>query len=197
MKYEKVRDDRQMRSLTGLTISQFEKMILAFSVDYKKWQEQVYLEGVAKGTRQRHPGGGSKGKLPKISDKLFFTLVYLKTYPTFDVLATQFGMLRHQMLVYLKTYPTFDVLATQFGMSRSKANENVHKLVPILSQTLVRLGVMPHREFSSAEEMKKAFEGIDRVLVDVTERLYRRSQDDEIQREHYSGKKNITQSKTQ
>ena len=27
----------------------------------------------------------------KILDKLFFTLVYLKTYPIFDVLATQFG----------------------------------------------------------------------------------------------------------
>ena len=99
-------------------------------------------------------------------------------------------------LVYFKTYPTFDVLGTQFGMGRSKANENLHKLAPILVQTLNRLGVMQHREFASVEEMKAAFKDIDRVLIDVTERLYRRSQDDETQRDHYSGKKNITPSKT-
>jgi hypothetical protein len=55
---------------------------------------------------------------------------------------------------------------------------------------------MPQREFTSADEMKAAFQGIDRILIDVTERLYRRSQDDDTQREHYSGKKSTTLSKT-
>ena len=62
--------------------------------------------------------------------------------------------------------------------------------------TLGRLGVMPQREFASVDEMKAAFQGIDRILIDVTERLYRRSQDDDTQREHYSGKKSTTPSKT-
>ena len=161
MQYKKVKDDRQMRSLTGLSMPQFENLVQEFSEYYKKWQEEVYQDGVA------------KGKLPTMTDKLFFTLVYLKTYPTFDV------------------------LSTQFNMSRSKSNENIHKLMPILARTLIRLGAMPHREFSSAEEMKKDFKGIDKILIDVTERLYRRSQDDKKQREHFSGKKNIMHSKTQ
>ncbi len=165
MKYEDVRDDRQMRALTGLNISQFDRLAREFENDYKDQQQQVYLEGLAEGKRQRRPGGGAKGKLPSITDKLFFTLVYFKTYPTFDV------------------------LGTQFDMGRSKANENLHRLAPILSKTLVRLGVMPHREFSSVAEMQAAFKGVDRILVDVTERLYWRSQDDETQRDHYSGKK--------
>ena len=173
MKHKKVKDDRQMRSLTGLSMSQFESLASEFSVDYKEWREQIYIDGVIKGTRHRRPGGGSKGKLPTMTDKLFF------------------------ILVYLKTYPTFDVLSTQFSMSRSKANENIHKLMPILTKTLIRLGAMPHREFSSAEEMKTAFKGIDKILIDVTERLYRRSQDDKTQREHFSGKKNIMLLKTQ
>lgn len=172
MKYKDVRDNRQMRALTGLTISQFDYLVSEYTIDYKDRQEQSYQEGIAAGKRQRRPGGGAKGKLPEMADKLFFTLVYFKTYPTFDV------------------------LGTQFGMGRSKANENLHKLAPILGQTLNRLGVMPHREFASVEEMKAAFKDIDRVLIDVTERLYRRSQDDETQREHYSGKKSITPSKT-
>ena len=173
MKYEEIRDDRQMRALTGLNISQFDHLVTEFSKDYQEHQQEIYLEGLAQGKRQRQPGGGQKGKLPRIIDKLFFTLVYFKTYPTFDV------------------------LGTQFGMGRSKANENLHKLAPILTKTLVRLGVMPHREFVSVEELKAAFQGIDRILVDVTERLYRRSQDDETQRDHYSGKKSTIPSKTQ
>lgn len=172
MKPEEIRDDRQMRSLTGLSLNQFADMTIEFEEDYQEDQQQRYTAGLSNGIRQRRLGGGRKGKLPRLADKLFFTLVYFKTYPTFDV------------------------LGIQFGMGRSKANENLHKLAPILMNTLVRLGVMPHREFASADEMKAVFQGIDRILIDVTERLYRRSQDDDTQREHYSGKKSTTLSKT-
>lgn len=172
MKPEEIRDDRQMRSLTGLSQQQFTNLTVEFGKDYQAYRQALYTESLAKGMRQRRLGGGRRGKLPRVKDKLFFTLVYFKTYPTFDV------------------------LGTQFGMARSKANENLHSLAPILMKTLVRLGVMPHRQFSSVEEMKTAFQGIDRILIDVTERLYRRSQDDDTQREHYSGKKSIIPSKT-
>jgi len=172
MKPEEIRDDRQMRSLTGLSQQQFAHLTIEFEKDYQAYRQAHYAEGVARGTRQRRLGGGRKGKLPRVKDKLFFTLVYFKTYPTFDV------------------------LGTQFGMGRSKANENLHTLAPILMNTLARLGVMPHRQFTSVEEMKAAFQGIDRVLIDVTERLYRRSQDDDRQRAHYSGKKSTIPSKT-
>lgn len=90
---------------------------------------------------------------------------------------------------YYKTYPTFDVLGTQFAMVRSKAHENLHKLSPVLHKTLVRLEMMPHREFTTPEEFKSALKGADRLIIDATERAYRRSQDDAKQREHYSGKK--------
>jgi hypothetical protein len=172
MKPEEIRDDRQMRSLTGLSQEQFANLASEFEKDNQAYRQALYDEGLATGMRQRRLGGGRKGKLPRVKDKLFFTLVYFKTYPTFDV------------------------LGTQFGMGRSKANENLHSLAPILMNTLVRLGVMPHRQFSCVEEMKTAFQGIDRILIDVTERLYRRSQDDGTQREHYSGKKSIIPSKT-
>jgi hypothetical protein len=172
MKPEEIRDDRQMRSLTGLSQQQFADLAVEFEKDYQAQRQSIYAEGLAKGTRQRRLGGGRKGDLPREKDKLFFTLVYFKTYPTFDV------------------------LGSQFGMARSKANENLHILAPILMNILVRLGVMPHREFVSVEEMKTAFQGVDRILIDVTERLYRRSQDDDTQREHYSGKKSTTLSKT-
>ena len=49
---------------------------------------------------------------------------------------------------------------------------------------------MPYRELGTLEALKAALQGIDHVIIDATERAYRRSQDDTKQREHYSGKKN-------
>jgi hypothetical protein len=161
-----IRDDRQMKALTGLSQAQFDHLLLAFNDLYQVSQQKTYEAGVASRTRRRKPGGGSKGKLPTIADKLLF------------------------LLYYYKTYPTFDVLGTQFEMVRSKANENLHKLSPILYDTLVHLDLMPYRELTTPAELKAALQGADRLLIDATERAYHRSQDDATQRAHYSGKKN-------
>ena len=74
-------------------------------------------------------------------------------------------------------------------MARSKAHEHLHKLSPLLYDTLVHLDLMPYRELTTPEELKAALQGGDRLLIDATERAYHRSQDDAKQREHYSGKK--------
>ena len=49
---------------------------------------------------------------------------------------------------------------------------------------------MPYRACDTPEAMKAAVQGLDPVMIDATERAYRRSQDEAKQREHYSGKKN-------
>jgi Helix-turn-helix of DDE superfamily endonuclease len=161
-----IRDDRQMKALTGLSQAQFDHLLPVFSEISQATQQQTDAKGVESGTRQRKPGGGSKGKLPTMAEKLQF------------------------VLYYYKTYPTFDGLATQFDMARSKANENLHKLSSILYDTLVPLELMPYRELSTPEELKAALQGGDRLLIDATERAYHRSTDATKQREHYSGKKN-------
>ena len=161
-----IRDDRQMKALTGLSQAQFDHLLPVFSERDQGSQQRTYEAGVASGTRTRQPGGGAKGKLPTIADKLLF------------------------LLYYYKTYPTFDVLGTQFEMVRSKAHENLHKLSPLLYDTLVYLDLMPHREFTTPDALKAALQGMDQLLIDATERAYHRSQDDAKQREHYSGKKN-------
>jgi hypothetical protein len=77
-----IRDDRQMKALTGLSQAQFDHLLLAFNDLYQGRQQKTYEAGVASGMRRRKPGGGSKGKLPTIADKLLFLLYYYKTYPT-------------------------------------------------------------------------------------------------------------------
>ena len=163
-----IRDERQLRALTGVSEKQFDKLLEKFTQVYEARQQAAYEAGVAQGTRQRKPGGGAKGKLPTYRDKLLF------------------------VLYYYKVYPTFDVLGTQFDMARSKAHTNLYKLTPILEQALVELGVLPHREFHNPDELKAALDGVDELLIDVTERAYRRAQDNATQEEYYSGKKNAT-----
>src|SRR6185295_17346795 len=160
-----VRDERHMKALTGLSQAQFDHLLSVFSDIYQATQQKTYDQGIESGTRRRKPGGGCKGKLPTLANKLLF------------------------VLYYYKTYPTFDVLGTQFEMARSKANENLHKLSPLLYDTLVSLEMMPYREFSTPDAFKAALHGIDQLIIDATERAYRRSQDEAKQREHDSGKK--------
>ena len=149
-----IRDDRQMKALTGLSQAQFDSLLPVFSDIYQATQQKTYEEGVESGTRTRKPGGGSKGKLPTIAEKLLC------------------------VLYYYKTSPTFDVLGTQFDMVRSKAHENLHKLSPILYDTLVHLELMPYRELETPDDLKAALHGVDRLIIDATERAYHRSQED-------------------
>ena len=163
-----IRDERQMKALTGLSQAQFDHLLPFFSAIYETTQQKTYAEGVKSGTRRRKPGGGSKGKLPTIAEKWPF------------------------VLYYYKTYPPFDGLGTHFAMARSKAHEHLHQLSPMLYDTLVHLDLMPYRELSTPEALKAALQGGDRLLIDATERADHRSPEDAKQREHYSGKKNRT-----
>jgi hypothetical protein len=141
-----IRDERQMKALTGLSHAQCDSLLPVFSDIYRATQQHTYEEGIQAGTRRRRPGGGAKGKLPTMEEKLQF------------------------VLYSYKTYPTFDVLGTQCALARSKAHENLHKLSPILYDTLVHLERMPYRELATPEELKAALQGVDRLRIDATER---------------------------
>lgn len=160
-----IRDDRQMRALTGVSTEKLEVLEAAFAQAFTAEKEKIYQKQVQEGKRQRKPGAGQKGKLRTIRQKLIF------------------------VLYYLKVYPTFDVLGAQFGMARSKACENLHFLYPILGQALVSLDVFPHRKFETVEEFRAACQDIETLLIDATERPHRRPVDNEKQEELYSGKK--------
>ena len=107
-----VRDERHRKALTGLSHAQFDDLLPVFSDIYGAMLQQHYEEGVASGTRRRKPGGGTTGKWPTMTEKLLCALYYDKTSPTFDG------------------------LGTQFARARSKAHENLHKLSPIVYDTL-------------------------------------------------------------
>ena len=160
-----MRDDRQLRALTGLSEEQYERLARAFGEVHEEMSEKAYEDAVSGGRRKRKRGGGRRGRLATVREKLL------------------------SVLYCLKNYPTFDVLSAIFGMSRSKACENLHKLMPVLNETLIRIGAMPRRQFENADDMREALGDVDKIIIDATERAHRRPSDSEMQASMYSGKK--------
>ena len=156
-------DERQFKALTGLSKHEFQQLLAAFSESHAELRQEHYEKNKAK--RQRRPGAGPKGRLDTMRKKLYF------------------------VLYYLKNYPTFDALGDRFGLDRSKACTNAHKLLPVLCRALDKLGVLPKRQFRDVEEMEAVLAHLEELFIDATERPHHRPQDDEEQREKYSGKK--------
>ncbi len=154
-----LRTDRMCKALTGLTVREFSALLVDFTWNYTEY------EAKKKPRRKRKIGGGAKGILETIDDKFFYSLFYLKTYPTFDVASFYVG----------------------FG--RSKACEWAHRLFPVLEQTMQRKLVLPQRKISDPEEFLRLFPEIKEVFVDGVERLRQRPKKKKAQQKAYSGKK--------
>ena len=96
------------KSFTGITVSAFAKLLPAFRQAYQDDMDGRDQQRTV--ARQRQRGGGSKGALPKLEDKLVFILCYFRLYPV-------------QVLQgYL------------FGMGQPQANEWIHRLTPVLNR---------------------------------------------------------------
>lgn len=150
--------DRLMKALTGLTIAEFERLLLEFSAGLKK------AHAKAKKERERAVGGGRRHTLKTPTDKLFFILFYLKCYPTFDLA----GLL--------------------FDVDRSQAQRWVKALLPVLETVLGWQAVLPQRRIGSIEEFIQRFPAATDVFIDGTERPVQRPQQAKAQQELYSGK---------
>jgi DDE superfamily endonuclease/Helix-turn-helix of DDE superfamily endonuclease len=153
---------KELLAATGHTIEEFEYMLPEFSqCYYKKYSKET----VAGKSRQRQAGGGRKGNLAQMADKLLFILVYQKTYP----LQTMQGL--------------------HFDLGQSTANEWIHRLLAILRATLLNLGMTPEREGAALAESACFQELSADLLIDGSERERQRPQDKQAQTDHYSGKK--------
>lgn len=115
--------------------------------------------------RQRAAGGGFKGVLDSPRKKLFF------------------------VLFYLKVYPTFDVLGALFAKPRGRSCEAIHRLLPLLEQTLGQKCVLPARRIHSVEAFRQRFPQVTDVMIDGVERPVQRPANAKRQNRHYSGKK--------
>ena len=154
---------KEFLAATSLTVEEFELILPVFRRKYSELSRQGLTR---KGKpRQRKEGGGVKEKLRTDEDKLLFILVYQKTYP----LQTMHGL--------------------QFGLSQPQTNYWVHRLLPILRESLAELGMTPERDPQAVAESPLVNESAPDLLIDGTERRRQRPKDVQKQTEYYSGKK--------
>lgn len=160
---EKVlKQTRLCLALTGLTPKEFTDLLPVFAETLNRKKNRDYANDT---DRKRKSGGGRKGIVPKVSDKLFFVLFYYKCYPTYDVL----GFL--------------------YGCNRSNAMRRQKYLSPILEATLGKKQSLPKRQLRAVEDFLKAFPEAKEVFIDATERPIQRPKDKDKQKANYSGKK--------
>jgi hypothetical protein len=156
-------DDRQLRALTGLARPEFEKLLEEFIRCLKKGRPKNCRKPQKK--RKRKLGGGRKSALGSAANQLLF------------------------ILFYMKSYPTFDVLAFTFGISLGCASESVQRLLPLLKQAQDNLHTLPKRTSDNPKEIKQLIENNDKIIIDATERPCCRPQKPSKQKKYYSGKK--------
>lgn len=154
-------NERDFLSITSITVFEFQALLMAFT---QAFEETSHLT-VTGEPRFRKKGGGKRGKLPRMEDKLLFILSYIKNYP-------------------LQTYH-----GRQFGLSQSKTNERIHSLLPKLKRAFEILHCKPSRE--GTEFVEKLEEEVEKgeLVQDGVERMKERPKDKERQKEYYSGKK--------
>jgi hypothetical protein len=97
------------------------------------------------------------------------------------------------LLFSLKTGMTEDVLGLVFGIERSTFSKNRAIALRVLSSALYKLNLMPKREFASLQEFEKHLESHPEIIIDGTEHRVQRPENQEDQKDCYSGKKNAIQ----
>ena len=161
MQYDKIKKRPvQFLGITGLEVEDFDFLLPHFKIEWDNYNDFFTLEGKP---RQRKSYSRTDSILSKVSDKLFFLLIYLKTNP-----------LQEQH-------------AASFQMTQPQANVLIHLLSYILRKTLKQLGELPER---NEYRIKNVIESCENVLLDGVERPIQRPQASDVQKSSYSGKKN-------
>ena len=154
--FENVKSDRQFSASTGFDKEQFYDLVF----EYDETEAQFFKGGLLPDSLPR--------SLQKVEERVFFTLYYLKVYPSLDV------------------------LGICFGMDAASCEAFLQKSLFILEKTLMRLKVLPPRKFSNQKQLQKALAGLEELVVDATERRTEKPENKADQSEGYSGKKKPT-----
>ena len=149
------KNSRLMKSLTGLSVSEFEEILPLFSDRLK--------EVSCSKPRLRKFGGGPIGVLLDDSYKLFFILFYLKVYPTYDLAGFIFGADRSRPCRWVaKFLPVLEkVLKDKFLLPKRQIHsiEEFLKLFPETKDLFIDGTEHRVQRPKSAKEQKRRYSG--------------------------------------
>ena len=122
--FKKLTRERTIKATIGMSREKFDSLVPVFADSYDAIQQERLKNKEIK----RIQNSGPKGVLDTPEKQLFFTLYYLKTYPTFDV------------------------LGFHFGLSAGHSHDYIVSYLPVLQRSLETLDVAPKREISDPKE---------------------------------------------
>lgn len=161
-----LKNNRVAKAMTGSTKEEIMALLPAFS-------DALYVARKSRRpNRVRRLGAGQKGSLRSVEEKLVF------------------------ILMYLKIYPTFDLLGCLSGRERTRSCRDAHFLLGVLENALGKNLVLPERKIRSMEEFFEKFPEMKDVFPDGTERPVQRPKDAKKRKKLYSGKKKRFTKKT-
>lgn len=105
---------------------------------------------------------------------------------------TNYEELLFFLLFSIKSGLTYDLLALSFDVNRGTAFRTQTFGIRILEMTLQRLDFMPKRFFEDLDDFKDSMSEHEKLLLDASEQIRQRPQNQEDQKDDYSGKKNPT-----
>ena len=158
-----------LRSMTGLTVPEFDRLLQEVTPRYAAAE----AARLARPNRKRRPGGGRHYELT-LEDRLLLALVWLRVYPTYEVL----GLL--------------------FELDKSAISRNLARMLLVLREitaTALSWPAAKQRKRQWAELMAD-FPDVE-AIFDATEQRIQRPQGREAQKPYYSGKKKAHTLKTQ
>jgi hypothetical protein len=161
------------RSLTGMSPVEFEPLLTAFreAQDRLRRDRATTRRGEP---RRRTAGAGHPFRLDD-RHRLLMTLVWLRVYPTYELLGFFFGL--HKRNAQLNVRAVLDVLGTLDGFPFERPSPD-------------------RKPLRSAAEVMTAFPEV-RVIIDGKEQRVNRPTGYEAQKPYYSGKKKAHTVKTQ
>ena len=143
MNIDKVLKNKRLTlALTGLSPEEFLNLLPLFAQVWQDLKLKDYHQH--RRQRERRPGGGRKGFLREMRDKLFF------------------------VLFYYKCYPTYDVLSLLYGFDRANGFRRQEQITLVLEATLGKKMVLPKRKLRKIEEFFEMFPEAREVYVDGT-----------------------------
>jgi hypothetical protein len=162
-------------SLTGLTLKEFEALAADFAPAYQRHRAAADTTRRDRQPRRRAVGAGGR-YAHDLRHRLLLALVWLKVYPTYELLGLLFGL--HKRNAQLNVRDVLEVLETldDFPFDRPEG---------------------PRPKLSSLAQAMEAFPQV-RLVIDAKEqRVYRPGGGHERQKPFYSGKKKAHTLKTQ
>jgi hypothetical protein len=164
-------------SFTGLTPGQFDALADDFEPHYRRHRAAAATTRRGRAPRRRAPGGG-RPYAHALRGRLLLALVWLKVYPTYEVLGLLFGLdkgnARRNVLDILEALDTFD----DFPFDRPDGGPG-------------------RRPLHSVGEVMAAFPQVRLVIDSKEQRVHRPGGPHERQQPYYSGKKRAHTLKTQ